>query len=61
MINNQYGSQVRAQFHLGADGKVDSVRVYAVQNRENTSGRFTQIDGLDRTYDANGAHATGTN
>ena len=42
MINNQYGSQVRAQFHLG-------------------SGRFTQIDGLDRTYDANGAHATGTN
>jgi len=61
MINNQYGSQVRAQFHLGADGKVDSVRVYAVQNRANTSGRFTQIDGLDRTYDANGAHATGTN
>ena len=60
MINNAYGSQVRAQFHLDSDGKVDSVRVYAVQNRATTSGRFTQIEGLDRTYDATGAHATGT-
>lgn len=58
MINNAYGSQVRAQFHLGSDNRVDSVRVFAVQNRANTSGRFTQIAGLDRTYDANGAHAT---
>ena len=60
MINNAYGSQVRAQFHIGSDGTVDSVRVFAVQDRATTSGRFTQIEGLDRTYDATGAHATGT-
>lgn len=60
MIHNDYGSQVRAQFHVGSDGKVDSVRVFAVQNRNKDAGvtRFTQIEGLDRTYDSNGAHAT---
>ena len=60
MINNAYGSQVRAQFHLGSDGTVDSVRVFAVQDRNSSAGvtRFTQIEGLDRTYDSNGAHAT---
>lgn len=60
MINNQYGSQVRAQFHLGTDGRVDSVRVFAVQDRNSSAGvtRYTQIEGLDRTYDSNGAHAT---
>ena len=60
MIDNQYGSQVRAQFHLGSDGTVDSVRVFAVQDRNTNAGvtRYTQIEGLDRTYDSNGAHAT---
>lgn len=60
MINNDYGSQVRAQFHIGSDGTVDSVRVFAVQDRNSSAGvtRFTQIEGLDRTYDSNGAHAT---
>ncbi len=60
MINNAYGSQVRAQFHLGSDDTVDSVRVFAVQDRNSSEGvtRFTQIERLDRTYDSNGAHAT---
>lgn len=60
MIDSQYGSQVRAQFHLGSDGRVDSVRVFAVQDRNSNAGvtRYTQIEGLDRTYDSNGAHAT---
>ena len=60
MINNAYGSQVRAQFHIGSDGTVDSVRVFAVQDRNKNAGvtRYTQIEGLDRTYDSNGAHAT---
>ena len=60
MINNAYGSQVRAQFHIGSDGTVDSVRVFAVQDRNKNAGvtRYTLIEGLDRTYDSNGAHAT---
>ncbi len=57
MISSKYKSQIRAQFHLDSNNKVDSVRVVAVKDVQ-TDGKFTPITGLDRTYDSKGAHAT---
>lgn len=62
IINNNttIKSQIRAQFHLDSDNKVDKVHIFVVNDKNDANGVKTIYDGLDRIVTAAGGQAAPT-